>query len=241
MRINNSALCEFWPWSKPQEIESGLRQTGAVVLRTAIDGKFAVSLAPKIDEYYSAHPDDEFSYENGISGAHLRAILDDLFSQISSNNLASVARQFLSAEKVVAPINHLLFRRRDDAYDAFRARRHTPHFFHQDAGLIPSAFPMNVWIALSDVNEDCSGLSFILPCPDGPVPGGIDPEDYVARSGGFCCTPEMQSGDMLMFHRHTIHGSWLTRGKPGTRYSVEFRIGDLAKAPEDYASSLWYL
>lgn len=221
---------------------NALHEHGVILLRDVVSGSLASELRQRVDEWYVDNAaTDTFSVVNGISGGHLRGPVDPLLEEVSFTAFKPVAKAFLSAERVAVPINHLLFRRRDDAYDALREPEGIRHLFHQDHGLIPESFPLNAWIALSEVDADRHGLTFVLPCPKGPTLEWKYPEDYVARHGGGFCSPEMSPGDMLIFHRFTIHGSWLRRGKTKTRYSVEFRAGDPASAPDDYANVLWHL
>jgi ectoine hydroxylase-related dioxygenase (phytanoyl-CoA dioxygenase family) len=221
-----------------EQICTVLREHGVVLLRHAVSSSLAPCLRDQIDDWHKTHP-DEFQIINGVSGGHLREPVDPLLEHISRTTFLSIAKNFLAAERIAIPVNHLLFRRRDDMVDALREREGCTHFFHQDHGLIPESFPLNAWLALSDVDDDCNGLTLLLPCPSGPTSEAIDPEGYVARHAGRFWTPKMSAGDLLMFHHFTIHGSWLVRGKPRARYSVEFRTGNLGEAPPDYANVLW--
>jgi ectoine hydroxylase-related dioxygenase (phytanoyl-CoA dioxygenase family) len=67
----------------------------------------------------------------------------------------------------------------------------------------------------------------------------FDVDAYLAEHNGGVWSPRMRPGDMLLFHKFTIHGSRTTRGKTGTRYSIEFRAGDVADIPTGYANVTW--
>jgi hypothetical protein len=235
--VNELVFDALMPHSA-EEICAVLRLRGVVLLRHAVSPSLTPGLREQIDDWHKTHA-NEFQIINGVSGGHLREPVDPLLEHISRTIFLPIARDFLAAERIAIPINHLLFRRRDDTVDALREREGCTHFFHQDHGLIPESFPLNAWLALSDIDDDCNGLTLVLPCPLGATTEAADPEGYVARHAGRFWTPKMSAGDLLMFHRFTIHGSWLVRGKPRRRYSVEFRTGNLSQAPPDYANVLW--
>jgi ectoine hydroxylase-related dioxygenase (phytanoyl-CoA dioxygenase family) len=180
----------------------------------------------------------EYEMVNGASGGHIRELVDPMLE--AANSFFSCAEDYFGTDKVVVPVNHLLFRWRDDRVDAVFEQRGWKHVFHQDHGLIPTFFPLYAWIALSPVGDNCQGLAFVLPSPVGPTSLATDPERYVAETdGGEIWCPHMEPGDLLLFHQLTIHGSWTVRGKPNTRYSAEFRAGRSADSPEEYRNVLW--
>lgn len=217
-----------------------LRMRGAVKIPGAINAALARDLRQEVESRYALDATD-FELLNGYSGGHIRPPVDPLLEALRATAVPAIAREFLDTDRIAVPINHLIWRKRFDAVDAAGERNTSRHFFHQDCGLIPEHFPLNAWVALSKVDGDCHGLSFALPAPEGPTPLAIEPERYVAETGGEIWTPELEPGDLLLFHRFTIHGSWMTRGKPNTRYSVEFRIGAASAAPVGYADVLWHL
>ena len=221
-----------------QKALNTLQCHGVVLVRNAISATLAADLQRDVEEWYRTSA-DAFQIENGVSGGHLRSPIEPLLNQVALSIFRPVAIEFLQSESIVVPVNHLLFRQRDDNVDKIYEERGTRHIFHQDHGLIPEAFPLNCWIALSDVDAARHGLSFALPCPRGPV--NEDARHYVESRNGMFWEPSMSPGDMLIFHRFTIHGSWIAQGKPQARYSVEFRCGDLKSSPAEYASALWHL
>jgi hypothetical protein len=226
--------------SAASEALDALRSRGAALLKAAISSTLAEELRCSMEARYRLDATD-YELINGYSGGHIRQPVDPLLHALRDTPFHECAQSFLNTDRVVVPVNHLLWRQRDDATDALAERNGFRHLFHQDHGLIPESFPFNAWLALSKVDEGCHGLSFALPAPDGPTPLASEPERYVAQTGGELWSPQLEPGDLLLFHRFTIHGSWIVRGKPRARYSVEFRAGSLATAPIDYANVLWHM
>jgi hypothetical protein len=216
-----------------------LRSRGAALVKGAISAALAEELRSAVEARYARDATD-YELLNGFSGGHIREPVDPLLEALRDTPFfLRCACDFLGTEEIAVPVNHLIWRRRDDSSDAVGERNTSRHFFHQDHGLIPEQFPLNVWIALSKVDDDCQGLTLALPAPPGPTPLAVEPEQYVRQVGGEFWTPKVNPGDMLLFHRFTIHGSWMVRGKPNARYSVEFRAGAVASAPANYAPVLW--
>ena len=80
-------------------------------------------------------------------------------------------------------------------------------------------------------------MSFALPCPRGPV--NEDARHYVESRDGMFREPSMSPGDMLIFHRFTVHGSWIAQ-EAAARCSVVFRCRDL-KFFRPICERLWHL
>jgi hypothetical protein len=227
--------------SSVAEMRDGLRKQGAILIPGVVDLDVCRGTIAGIDERYRVNG-DEFDQVNGVCGGQLRTLVDPVLESVSKTVFLALAKAFLDADEVVVPVNHMLFRRRDDAVDAIYEARGAKHIFHQDHGLIPESFPLNTWVALSEVGEDCHGLSFVLPCPSGPVRTQQDElQSYLEANSGRIWSPKMRAGDLLVFHQLTIHGSWINRGKPNARYSAEFRAGRLGNSPPDYSNVLYQL
>ena len=223
------------------EISEALRQDGAILLPSVVGPAICRSTAEAVEARYRSCG-NEYEHKNGVEGPHLRELVDPVLESSARSAFLPIARQFMGAADIVVPINHLLFRRRDDTVDAIYERDGARHMFHQDHGLVPTFFPLNAWIALSQCCGSCHGLSIVLPTPTVPTrTQNFELEEYLKAPGGHVWSPEMQPGDMLVFHQLTIHGSWISRGKPDARFSVEFRAGRSSDAPETYRSALWAL
>ncbi len=214
-----------------------IKTRGAALIKGGVDPQLTCSLRDEVKQWYETNS-GEYEIVNGVSGAHLRELVDPLLNAMDI--FFSVAQDYLATDRVVVPVNHLLFRKRDDRTDALLEQRGARHNFHQDHGLIPRSFPLNAWVALSEVDGDRQGLSFLLPSPSEPTDLAIHPEKYVAQTeGGEIWSPHMNPGDILIFHQLTIHGCFTMRGKPKARYSAEFRAGSLANSPDEYRNTLW--
>jgi hypothetical protein len=220
-----------------------LQSHGAVLLQNAIDPAVAVLPLSGIDAWYDGRIR---RLEPGelISGGHLNEPVAPILTAVGASLFTPIARAFLRGTDIGVPVNHMLYRRRNDANDAHWEESGSKHYFHQDQGLVPDDFPMNAWIAASEVNDEALGISIVFPTPTEPMQAKFDAFDvdaYLRRTNGWEWSPVMHPGDMLIFHNLTIHGSRVTRGRSGTRYSIEFRAGDAEKAPTEYSNVMWRL
>jgi hypothetical protein len=189
-------------------------------------------------------PEETLHYHltNGIDGPAFRAEIDDLLALVMHSPFLDIARNYLTrSQPVVVPINHLLFRIRDaDGDNLLMKRDGSTHVFHQDYLLIPEYFPLNLWIPLSKVDAQCNGLSFMFPYSETVRPLPFDAHGYLDANKGHVWTPDVEPGDMLLFHRYTIHG-FFTKASTMPRYSVEFRCGSANQVPENLRNTLWFM
>ena len=169
-----------------------LREHGAILVRNAIDPAVAALPVAGIDAWYDGHV-GKIGDGELISGGHLREPVDAILTAVAGSVFTPIACAFLGAEFIGIPINHMLYRRRNDSLDAYWERGGSRHQFHQDQGLIPDSFPMNAWIAASAVDAQSVGLSIVFPTPTEPMPQRFDAFDvdaYLAEhNGGVLVTP----------------------------------------------------
>ena len=178
--------------------------------------------------------DLDWIVDNGLSGPNLWSYVQELFVELSASKVSDIAHEYLETEVAVVPINHLLFRRVDEDCARRALSNNVKHGFHQDHDLIPTAFPMNMWLPLSKVDENTRGLSVVLPPSERVHPLPLNIDDYLSRTNGAVWSPEMQVGDVLIFNHLTIHGGYVKLDKPNVRYSVEFRLGRKSELPLSY-------
>jgi len=173
----------------------------------------------------------------GITGPHLEEEMLALLAALGPV-VAHHVEHYLECGDLVVPDNHFLFRKRDQRASDAALKRGNRHNFHQDHDLIPGAFPFNVWVPLSPVDDWALGLSIAFPAAIQVLPIPVDIEPYLERNNGFLWTPNMDVGDILLFHRYTIHGTYTTLKRPAPRYSAEFRVGTRSAAPQTHLQFL---
>jgi hypothetical protein len=173
----------------------------------------------------------------GTTGPHLEEEMLELLADLGPV-VAPHVEHYLGCNDLVVPDNHFLFRKLSQGATDAALKRGTRHNFHQDHDLIPGAFPFNVWVPLTSVNDQALGLSFAFPSTTQVFPLPVDIESYLEKNDGFLWTPNMDIGDILLFHRYTIHGTYFMLNRPVPRYSVEFRVGTRSAAPETHLQFL---
>jgi hypothetical protein len=246
--------CSFTTASSvdPAGVIAALHEDGVAVIRGLLPKEDVAFLRGAITEWFRARvddlrsgrlPADEFHFllSNGLSGAVVQDYNSHLFTMLGRSRFCDYAHRYFGDVDLVVPTPHLLFRVRNDDIDQHMMAGGSEHAFHQDHDLIPGEFPLNAWLPLTDVDDRCSGLFFVLPYKKVVHQLPLDIEGYINSNDGFVWAPNMTPGDVVLFHRHTIHGSFFQRGLPNTRMSVEFRIGRRADSPESYRQALWGL
>jgi Phytanoyl-CoA dioxygenase (PhyH) len=169
----------------------------------------------------------------GNIGAHSQDAMLTLLAELGPV-VARHVEHYLGCHDLVVPENHFLFRKLSQAATDAALKRGNRHNFHQDHDLIPAAFPFNVWVPLSSIDDQALGLSFAFPSTTEVFPVPVDIGSYIEKNDGFVWTPNMDIGDILLFHRYTIHGTYFTLDRPVPRYSAEFRVGTRSAAPETH-------
>jgi hypothetical protein len=232
----------------PDEIVATIRRYGVVLLKGAIAAA-AVDRMHAAVESLERHLNDEVAsgrrdakdrdrlLRAGITGSHLEEDMLALLAELGPV-VARHVEHYLGCGDLVVPDNHLLFRKRDQNASDAALKRGNRHNFHQDHDLIPGAFPFNVWVPLSAIDDEALGLSFAFPSTTEVFPVPVDIESYLENHSGFIWTPNMDVGDILLFHRYTIHGTYTTLKRPVPRYSAEFRVGTRSAAPETHLQFL---
>jgi ectoine hydroxylase-related dioxygenase (phytanoyl-CoA dioxygenase family) len=232
----------------PDEIVATIRRCGVVLLRDAIAAATVDGMREALERFEQRLDDEVASGQRdaedrdrllraGISGPHLEEEMLALLAELGPV-VARHAEHYLGCGDLVVPDNHFLFRKRDqDASDA-ALKRGNRHNFHQDHDLIPGAFPFNVWVPLSSIDDEALGLSFAFPPTTQVFPVPVDIASYLEQNNGFLWMPNMDVGDVLLFHRYTIHGTYTTLNRPVPRYSAEFRVGTRSAAPETHLQFL---
>jgi hypothetical protein len=232
----------------PDKIVAAVRRYSVVLLNGAIAAAAIDRVRAALERFEHRLNDEVASGQRdaedrdrllraGISGPHLEEEMLALLAELGPA-VARHAEHYLGCDDLVVPDNHFLFRKRDqDASDA-ALKRGNRHNFHQDHDLIPGAFPFNVWVPLSSIDDEALGLSFALPATTQVFSVPVDIETYLEQNDGFLWTPNMDVGDVLLFHRYTIHGTYTTLNRPVPRYSAEFRVGTRSAAPETHLQFL---
>jgi hypothetical protein len=214
----------FAATADPATITAAVRQHGVALVRRALPAAGMVMLGSTVAAFY-ARPMEaerrEWIMLNGLSGPNLDTHLPTLFAVLASSIAGRVASCYLGSDAVV-PLNHLLFRLRDRTVSELA--KGSAHNFHQDHDLVPAIFPLNMWLPLSVVDAECEGLSFAFPHSRKVYKLPLPIDEHLALDGGKVWTPAMEPGDLLIFHRYTIHGGFF-EPRPKTRLSVEMRLG----------------
>lgn len=175
---------------------------------------------------------------NGIAGSHIPEALVSILLCISQSPLIHIMDAYLGSSEIVVPWNHFLFRLRDKGAVQALQDSGFKHTFHQDHDHIPGAFPLNVWIPLVPIDDNCQGLSFAFPPTDKIFPAPFNLDDYIKQNQGWIWSPSLAVGDCLLFHRPTIHGIFAESEKPSTRISAEFRCGKKHDVPQGYENDI---
>jgi Phytanoyl-CoA dioxygenase (PhyH) len=232
----------------PEEIVSAIRRHGVALLKGAA-GRDAVYRVRAGLEGYEAQLRDEVAagrrevdnldrrLSAGTTGPHLETEMLELLAELGPV-IARHVEHYLGCDDLVVPDNHFLFRKLSPGATDAALKRGNRHNFHQDHDLIPGAFPFNVWVPLSPIDDEALGLSFAFPSTSQVFPIPVDIESYLEKNDGFIWTPNMNAGDILLFHRYTIHGTYFTLNRPVPRYSAEFRVGGRSAAPATHAQFL---
>jgi len=233
----------------PEAVVETIRNHGAVLIRRALSPDAPTRARSSLDAFHSAlaeraksEPSEaeraKFILVNGLSGPNLPDDLRRLVAELAGSPVMECVAAYLGKADTVVPVNHFLFRRRSvQASQALRDAGYL-HGFHQDHDHIPGAFPLNIWMPLSKVDASCVGLSFVFPYTEQIFPQPFDVDDYLLQNQGTIWTPDVEPGDVLMFHRSTIHGTYADTSKPVTRYSAELRCGLLKDVPPAYVNDV---
>jgi hypothetical protein len=252
MFANRDEAADFTFSADASGIVDALHRHGVALVRAALPADGIAFLRGFMTEWFRCRMDDlvsrrltdaEFDHllSNGLSGASVQDYNPYLMEMLGDSAFYNHARSYFGNPDVVIPTPHLLFRVRNSRVDEAMKKGGECHGFHQDHDLIPGAFPLNAWIPLTTVDENCSGLSFVFPYSTEVHKLPFDLDGYLKANSGFVWTPALAPGDMLLFHRHTIHGSFFTTGLPDTRISVELRAGSRSNSPPEYAQAIWPL
>jgi ectoine hydroxylase-related dioxygenase (phytanoyl-CoA dioxygenase family) len=232
----------------PDDIVATIRGYGVVLLKAAVAAAAVDRVRAALESFEQRLNDEVASGRRdaedrdrllraGITGPHLEEEMLALLAGLGPV-VARHVEHYLGCGDLVVPDNHFLFRKRDQATFDAALKRGTRHNFHQDHDLIPGAFPFNAWVPLSSIDDEALGLSFAFPATTQVFPVPVDIESYLERNNGFIWTPNMDVGDILLFHRYTIHGTYTTLNRPVPRYSAEFRVGTRSAAPETHLQFL---
>lgn len=210
-------------------IIDSVRRHGVALVRAALPNREMTALCADVAAFYDAETEADhlqWIIVHGVAGPKMASSLLGLFKAVSNSIGRACAESYLNDSDIIVPLHHLLFRRRDAVtHQSIRKTSQATHNFHQDHDLIPTVFPLNMWLPLSTVDEHSTGLQFVLPHSTTVHPLPFDLESYLSRTGGAIWTPAMEPGDLLVFHHFTIHGTLVDPPKPKPRYSVEFRLG----------------
>jgi ectoine hydroxylase-related dioxygenase (phytanoyl-CoA dioxygenase family) len=233
------------------EVVGSMKRFGFAVIKSAMPGTEMTYFRQVLDDWYDTTrkcveegqiPKDEFQHRflHGISGPLFHPHLQKFFDALCKTIFPDCAKAYLQSDDIAVPINHMLFRIRNDYYTQLEKGPSNPwkHGFHQDHDLIPSCFPLNAWFPLCKVDSSNTGLSFVLPYTQSVYSLPVDLDEYLGEHNGSIYTPELDPGDILLFDRYTIHGSFYEEQKQ-PRYSVEFRTGARTEAPVEYGPTLW--
>jgi hypothetical protein len=232
----------------PEKIVAAVHRYGVVLLKGAIAAATVERVCAALEGFDRQLSDDvtcgrltaedrDRLLRSGVTGPHLEEEMLTLLAGLEPV-VARYAEHYLGCGDLVVPDNHFLFRKRDQAASNYALNRGNRHNFHQDYDLIPGAFPFNVWVPLSTVEDQALGLSFVFPQTTQIFPVPMDVESYLEKNSGFVWAPNMDVGDIFLFHRYTIHGAYTTLNRPVPRYSAEFRVGTRAAAPETHLQFL---
>jgi hypothetical protein len=233
----------------PHRVVESIRSHGAALVRGAISPDAPISARSNLDTFHSALAERaradaseaeraKFILINGLSGPNLPDDLRRLVRELAGSSVMDCVAAYLGKAATVVAVNHFLFRRRSmQASQALRDAGYL-HGFHQDHDHIPGAFPLNIWMPLSKVDASCVGLSFVFPYTERIFPQPFDVDDYLRQNQGTIWTPDVEPGDVLMFHRSTIHGTYADTSKPVPRYSAELRCGLLKDVPPAYVNDV---
>src|SRR5262245_23120871 len=101
--------------SSAAEMHAALERHGVIPLRDIVEPTVCDSTAAAIDERFASN--EEFEKVHGTSGPLLRHVVDPVLDAVTKSPFREIARSFLRGEDIVVPINHMLFRRRDDIVD----------------------------------------------------------------------------------------------------------------------------
>lgn len=232
----------------PDNIVATIRRYGVVLLKGAVAAAVVDRVRAALESFEQRLNDEVTSGRRdaedrdrllraGITGPHLEEEMLALLAELEPV-VARHVEHYSGSGDLVVPANHFLFRKRDQHASDAALKRGNRHNFHQDHDLIPGAFPFNVWVPLSSIDDEALGLSFAFPATAQVFPVPVDIESYLEKNNGFIWTPNMDVGDILLFHRYTIHGAYTTLNRPVPRYSAEFRVGRRSGAPETHLQFL---
>jgi hypothetical protein len=232
----------------PEKIVAAVRRHGVALLSGAVAAAPVTRARDALESFELGLNDDVASGRRdaqerddllraGITGPHLEANMLALLAELQPV-VAHHVEHYLGCDDLVVPDNHFLFRKRYQSASDVAVKRGVRHNFHQDHDLIPAAFPFNVWVPLSSIDDQALGLCFAFPSTTEVFPLPFEIESYVEKNNGFFWSPEMDVGDILLFHRYTIHGTYFTLDRPAPRYSAEFRVGTRSAAPETHRQFL---
>ncbi|MFZ2006898.1 MAG: phytanoyl-CoA dioxygenase family protein [Stellaceae bacterium] len=210
-----------------------IHRHGVALIRDAIPAESLSEVLPPLVTYYGS-PDEadagaagkhrKWALANGLTGPNLEKEQRLTLAAAGKSIVADCARRYLGAHALAVATDHFLFRCRDARFAPLAAAEGWKHGFHQDHNLIPQSYPMNVWLPLTKIDNNCVGLSLAFPYTTEIFELPLDIDGYLNRNDGWLWTPKMDVGDVLLFHHCTIHGSYVEL-KPTARYSAEFRVG----------------
>jgi hypothetical protein len=230
------------------EVSGHIRDRGLCIVRHCLPSSGLSGLLTDFQTWYEAargnneSGQSDFALLNGLTSANIPGFSERLVTLVGGSAFPDIARDYLNCarENLVVPENHILLRVRDDYTNAkFLDTGASLQGFHQDYALIPTSFPVNMWIPFSKIDRNCIGLSFVLPFTGAIYDNPFDVHKMLEETGSAIVTPELNVGDVILFNHKTLHGLSTAGRAVNPRYSVEFRIGSDAILPPDYADRLY--
>lgn len=239
----------FHPEFDPAEVISSIRQHGVALLKNVLPRDQMMAVTDPVKRHYDLIDEQATSGQmdpafrdwillNGLAAPNLPDTLKTIVDIVAGTRIGDCARTYFNNGDLALADNHFLFRVRNERTDKMAMEKGTRHLFHQDHDLVDLSFPMNVWIPLTKIDAECTGLTFVFPYTTEIFPLPFDIERYLMKNNGSLWTPELDIGDALLFHHCTIHGSFIDGSNRASRYSAEFRIGLRENVPASYAEFL---
>jgi hypothetical protein len=134
-----------------EDVVGTMKRFGFAVVKSAMPGTEMTYFRQVLDDWYDTTrkrveegqiSNDEFHWHflNGISGPLLLPHLQKFFDALCKTIFPDCAKAYLQRDDIAVPINHMLFRIRNDYYTQLEKGPDNPwkHGFHQDHDLIAS-------------------------------------------------------------------------------------------------------
>jgi len=233
-----------------EAIAASIRNQGLCILKSVLAPDGALEIHDRFNGWYESAKDDNGDGKNdrvlqsALTLPNFPGLADRFIAFLAASRFPDIGRHYFSCAtgNLVIPENHVLLRVLSDYTHSLLVRRSSRrHNFHLDYPLIPHSFPMNVWIPLTKIDQDCRGLSFLLPYTESIYDLPLDIDGIMAATNGYVVTPEAEVGDMFLFTHKTLHGVFFTPEKTRPRLSIEFRVGPADMLPADYRDVLYRL